>query len=51
VRNCAINTLFSALIGNGATFSDQQWQQYLLEVRLYFHTTLFVACCCESILV
>ncbi|KAG5179489.1 hypothetical protein JKP88DRAFT_349881 [Tribonema minus] len=46
VRNCAINTLFSALIGNGSTFSDQQWQQYLLEVT--FPLLGEVLCCTRA---
>jgi C-terminal region of Mon2 protein len=27
VRNCAVNTLFSCIVGRGSTFSDSQWEK------------------------
>ncbi|CAM9634277.1 unnamed protein product, partial [Ectocarpus sp. 13 AM-2016] len=32
LRNCAVNTLFSAAIGNGDGLSESDWKQFLLEV-------------------
>ncbi|CAM9286473.1 unnamed protein product [Chrysoparadoxa australica] len=34
VRNCAMNTLFSTMVDNGTTVSDQQWEQFLQEMTL-----------------
>lgn len=32
LRNCAVNTLFSAAVGNGGGLSGPDWKQFLLEV-------------------
>lgn len=32
LRNCAVNTLFSAAVGNGSGLSSEEWKQFLLEV-------------------
>ena len=32
LRNCAVNTLFSAAVGNGGGLSGSDWKQFLLEV-------------------
>lgn len=32
LRNCAVNTLFSAAVGNGGGLSESDWKQFLLEV-------------------
>ncbi|CAN0569825.1 unnamed protein product, partial [Ectocarpus sp. 12 AP-2014] len=32
LRNCAVNTLFSAAVGNGDGLSESDWKQFLLEV-------------------
>lgn len=32
LRNCAVNTLFSAAVGNGDGLTESEWKQFLLEV-------------------
>lgn len=32
LRNCAVNTLFSAAVGNGYGLTESEWKQFLLDV-------------------
>lgn len=32
LRNCAVNTLFSAAVGNGDSLTESEWKQFLLDV-------------------
>eukprot|EP00934_Nitzschia_sp_Nitz4_P005997 Nitzschia sp. Nitz4//scaffold6_size259037//98458//103848//NITZ4_001067-RA/size259037-processed-gene-0.68-mRNA-1//-1//CDS//3329556872//5987//frame0 len=34
VRNCAVNTLFSCIVGRGSTFSEKQWKACLCDMVL-----------------